>query len=81
MHHPGRIWMKSYVTDKAIHIRITDCEFGEWDGAKTHLFFYPSDSKWGGHLYNDPVRYPLTPRQAQAMFDGLFDWLIDWWSK
>ena len=81
MHHPGRIWLKTFVTNKGIHIRITDCEYGEWDGSRTVLSFYPQERKWEGHLFNDPNRYTLTQRQAQAMFDGLFDWLIDWWRK
>jgi len=81
IHHPGRVWLKTYFTDKkGIHVRIVDCEHGEWDGSKTILSFYPNDG-WQGHLWNDPNRYTLTKRQAQAMFDGMFDWLIDWWRQ
>ena len=81
IHHPGRVWMRTYATDKALHVRVTDCEHGEWDGSKTVLAFYPKDGHWQGHIWNDPARITLNPRQAQAMFDGMFDWLIDWWSK
>src|SRR5689334_9687835 len=81
--HPGRIWLRSWTTDRTIHFKITDCENTVAHcGQIAHLCYFINENKWGGTLRNyNTESFILTSRQAFAMFEGYFDWMYDFFEN
>ncbi|MGI0012501.1 MAG: hypothetical protein ACREBU_03520 [Nitrososphaera sp.] len=76
--HPEIVWFRSWATEKAIHVRVIDCEMSYDEGYITHLVYHLKEMMWSGTLRYMEATFILNSRQAAAMFEGMFDWLIDW---